>query len=269
MHHYMITVSYDGSSWEGWQTHGRNTSLKPVTIQDNIELSLSRLLGSRVKISGSGRTDAGVHALAQTADFFCSDKLDSRRFAKEINKLLPETIKITSVREVPAEFHSRKSAVSKTYAYFVSLSGKPDVFYSRYLYNPCQPPLSLGEGSFCEPDVKKMYSAAKLLSGTHDFKAFTTDKTPGKSYVRTITDISIQTNSFSSGCRYMKMQFTGNGFLYNMVRILSGTILEVGYGKITEQQVSYALSSGIRSCAGATLPSNALFLCSVEYPPYF
>ena len=267
MYHYIITISYDGSSWSGWQTQGRHVCLKPNTIQDNIELALAGIFGEPVRICGSGRTDAGVHALAQTADFFCKKQIKSKNFLSEINSALPETIRITSVRDVPEKFHSRKSAVSKTYAYFVSLSEKPDVFLAKYLYNPYLPPVSLAENSAEEPDIKKMLDAAKILCGTHDFSAFTTDKTE-KSHVRTIMDISIDTETLSSGCKYLKMQFTGNGFLYNMVRILSGTLLETGYGKLTPKQVSSALKSRTRSNAGATLPSNALFLCSVEYPPY-
>ena len=205
MYHYMITISYDGSSWSGWQTQGRHVCLKPNTIQDNIELALAGIFGEPVRICGSGRTDAGVHALAQTADFFCRKQINTKNFIKEINASLHETIRIISVKEVPKEFHSRKSAVSKTYAYFVSLSEKPDVFLAKYLYNPYLPPVSLAENSAEEPDIKKMLDAAKILCGTHDFSAFTTDKSE-KSHVRTVMDISIDTKTLSSGCKYLKMQ---------------------------------------------------------------
>lgn len=267
MHHYIITVSYDGSSFNGWQRLSENDN----TIQHIIEKTLSGLLLENISLRASGRTDAGVHAICQTADFFCRHCPDDD-LLYAANKELPKTIKITSLTPVSGNFHSRKSALSKTYVYALSLSPVKDVFGRKYVYSPADSPVNTtiapknnSTNTDFNIDIDKIRQAATLLTGTHDFSAFTTDKTPGKSHVRTIFSIDINIHTTKSGKKILLMEFTGSGFLYNMVRILSGTLLYCGLGKITPDSIPELLQSGLRCNAGPTLPGYALFLKKVHY----
>lgn len=250
--HYKICIQYDGLSYKGWQRLPDN----PKTIQETIENALSALTGEAIHISGSGRTDAGVSAKGQVADFFCSKALDVSCLLN-LNSLLPSDISVTDISEVPYEFHARKSATLKTYAYCIALDDniKPDVFAARYLYTPHQGNLNL----------EAMQQAANYIVGTHDFSAFTTDKRKDKSHVRTVTDIQFETITCTNGSDILIIKVTGNGFLYNMVRIICGTLIFAGVGKIAPNHIPEILKSRKRINAGPTLPSNALFLCKVYY----
>lgn len=250
--HYKIYIKYDGLYYKGWQKLPDN----PKTIQETIENAFSAFTGESIHISGSGRTDAGVSAIAQVADFFCEKQLDISSLIP-LNNLLPADIAITSIHKVPTDFHSRKSATSKTYAYCVALNDeeKPDVFAARYVYTPHQGKL----------DLDKMRICANYIIGTHDFSAFTTDKRKDKSHIRTVTDIRFDIIKCVSGKEVLIIKVTGNGFLYNMVRIIAGTLIFAGVGKINPQDIPAIIASKQRVNAGPTLPSNALFLCSVYY----
>lgn len=257
MNNYLITIQYDGLAHKGWQRLADTDN----TIQTIIESALSSITKSQIKISGSGRTDAGVSAYAQCANFICNAQIN-QTFIHDINLLLPDTIRITSICKVPSSFHSRKSCKSKTYMYRISLTSKPDVFIAKYLYNPVNAPLSLSCNYMdnIKIDLDAMKNAADILTGTMDYSAFTSDKSPDKSKIRTITDIDINVDR-----QILSISVTGNGFLYNMVRIICGTLLEAGLHRINCETISQAIKTGNRTLAGCTLPSNGLALIKCVY----
>ncbi len=272
MKHYAIKISYDGSSFNGWQRLKNNNNTIQQTIEDVIG----------VHISGSGRTDAGVHAKCQYADFFYDKIEDLDTFLKNINDKLPLSIRIFSIKEVNNDFHSRKSAISKTYSYYISLDSKSDVFESKYVYNIANAPINYNFNSnnikqtstnncYNIVNLENMNKACRYLCGTHDFSAFTSDKTPNKSHIRTIYNIDISINNvlgndiFNSNKQTLKISITGDGFLYNMVRIICGTLLYCGLSRINADNIPTILQSKTRKNAGPTLPSNALFLEDVVY----
>lgn len=280
MKQYLITIAYDGSRYHGWQ---RLTN-QPETIQEIIENALSSYTSENIRINGSGRTDAGVSALAQTADFYCKCNIETTTFLQEINQSLPSDIRITSIRSIKPvsaqkAFHARKSAAEKHYRYSIALTAKGNPFTFKKVYNMTDVPIKLKEsayhnnsGSSCtdkyrlpvvQLNTHAMRKCAEYLCGTHDFTSFTTDKNMGKSHVRTINkiDITITGSIYPVLC----LEFYGEGFLYNMVRILSGTILSAGLGRLNPEHIPEIINSKKRSSAGPTLPSNGLTLVSVKY----
>lgn len=242
-----VILEYDGTRYGGWQKQGNTEN----TIQGKIEAVLSRWSGGEIEVHGSGRTDAGVHAKGQTANFHVDESVcPSPEAAMEyLNRYLPEDIRVVRADEVPERFHSRLSAVRKTYAYYVETSNKKNVFERKYVYG-------LGE----RPDIRAMEEAAGYLVGEHDFKSFCSNKRMKKSTVRRLDRIRIEENGTKIAFIY-----TGNGFLYNMVRILTGTLLEVGLGKRRPEDMIRILEAGNREAAGATVPPEGLFLMDVEY----
>ena len=261
INHYIITIQYDGAAHNGWQ----RLKSQPNTVQQIVEDTLSELLKEPIKISGSGRTDSGVHAVCQYADFFCNKKFSAKEldeFPYAVNSILPGSIAVTSITHTDKNFHSRKSCTGKTYAYCVSLDLKPDVFIRKYLYCPSDTPLRLSEKTSF--NMEAMKNAADFLCGTHDFSAFTSDKSKEKSFVRTIREIKIYEKAVNQR-KILIMEFTGDGFLYNMVRILSGTLLWAGLGKIKSENIPDIIMKGDRALAGPTLPPNGLFLVKPYY----
>ena len=242
---YKLTIQYDGSRYDGWQRQGNSNN----TIQGKIEGVLSRLTGECVEIHGAGRTDAGVHAEGQVA----SVKLPGNRPAAEVmaylNQYLPEDIAVIGVEEVDERFHARLTAVGKVYRYDIRLGGTPNVFRRKYQYRVAGP-----------LDVAAMEKAAEHLTGTHDYRAFCSNKRYKKSTVRTVTAIDIAVNGAD-----MSITFRGDGFLYNMVRILTGTLLEVGLGERKAEDMPAILESLDRTRAGKTAPAQGLTLVKVEY----
>lgn len=242
---YKLTIQYDGSRYDGWQRQGNTDN----TIQGKIEGVLSRLTGESVEIHGAGRTDAGVHAEGQVA----SVKLAGNRPAAEIrdylNQYLPEDIAVIATKEVDERFHARLTAVGKMYRYDIRLGNTPNVFRRKFQYRVEQP-----------LDVAAMKKAAEYLTGTHDYRAFCSNKRYKKSTVRTVTAIEIAVNGAD-----MSIIFRGDGFLYNMVRILTGTLLEVGLGERKAEDMPTILESLDRTQAGKTAPAQGLTLVNVEY----
>ena len=242
---YKLTIQYDGSRYDGWQRQGNTDN----TIQGKIEAVLSRLTGECVEIHGAGRTDAGVHAEGQVA----SVKLAGDRPAAEImdylNQYLPEDIAVVDVQQADDRFHARLSAMGKVYRYEIRLGATPNVFRRRFQYRVEQP-----------LDVDAMKAAAQLLCGTHDYRAFCSNKRYKKSTVRTVSAIDIAVKGAD-----MSMTFRGDGFLYNMVRILTGTLLEVGLGERKAEDMAEILASLDRAQAGKTAPAQGLALVKVEY----
>lgn len=244
-YNYRLVLQYDGTNYNGWQRQGNTES----TIQALLEEILGTYFQEKIELKGSGRTDKGVHAKAQTANFYTSKKADLEELKNWLNETLPSDIRVTGSDEVPTAFHSRKSAVSKTYEYTIWNSEKKNVFYRRYAYSVTQP-----------LDLEKMEQAARLLCGTHDFIGFSSLKDSGKSTIRTIEKIQLE----KQGERIL-IRFTGNGFLFHMVRILTGTLLEVGRGKKEPEEVKKIFYEKKRTLAGETVPANGLKLISVSY----
>lgn len=244
MKNFKITVQYDGTKYNGWQ---RQTNTKN-TIQERFENVLSRMCGKDVEIFASGRTDAGVHAEEQTANFKCAASISEAEMKDYINRYLPEDIRVTSLQEVDIRFHSRLNAVSKTYEYTIATE-KPDVFIRKYVFWTDK-----------KPDVEKMRRAAVLLTGKHDFKGFSSVGRTKKSTVRTVNFIDIE-----DGDGLIKIRINADGFLYNMVRIISGTLYNIGNGELRESVVEEIFEEKIREKAGITLPASGLRLVKVYY----
>ena len=272
-----MTLEYDGSRYDGWQKQGNTDK----TIQGKLEQILFKMTGEEIEVHGSGRTDAGVHARGQVANFHIDWKKLEVQEKRELEKNagnqagqgyvqrvggdgtgrnmedarqqfageLIQDIAVLSCEVAPERFHSRLSAVRKTYCYQLEMGPKKDVFQRNYYYG-------LGE----RLDVSAMKAAAGLLTGTHDFKSFCGNKKMKKSTVRTIEKIEFE----QSGSR-LHIYFTGNGFLQQMVRILTGTLIEVGQGKCAPDKITRILDAQDRQAAGPTAPAQGLFLVNVGY----
>jgi tRNA pseudouridine38-40 synthase len=240
-----MIIQYDGTSYNGWQKQGNTTN----TIQALLENTLSKLLQEDIEINGSGRTDAGAHAYGQTANFKCNTICNLDLFFNEINNELPQDIRIYSIREVDWDFHSRLSAVSKKYSYHINNSSRASVFRRKYVYNYEK-----------KLDIELMRNASKYFIGNHDFRGLSSEKNLSKSCIRRLFDITIEKNNNEITICYL-----GNGFIYNMVRIITGTLLEIGAGERSVEDINIALETGKREFAGFMVPANGLFLESVTY----
>lgn len=241
---YRLTVSYDGTRYRGWQ----RLPDTPLTIQGKIEGALTEIFGQPIEISGSGRTDAGVHALGQVASFQAPQKpVDS--VLAQLRHLLPEDIGAVSLDYAVDRFHARLSATRKTYAYRIWNSSSPDVFGRRFRVALPQ-----------KLDRPAMEEAMKFLEGTHDFLAFCSNKHFKKSSLRTLYSMELKQNG-DELCFFM----TADGFLYNMARILVGTVLEAGLGKRRPDSIPELFESRRRENAGETAPAKGLCLMEVFY----
>lgn len=249
MANFCLIIEYDGTRYNGWQRQGNTAN----TIQEKLEDILEHLYGEPVDLNGSGRTDAGVHALRQVANFRVPRML-SRYSCQDIlqyfNQYLPQDIRVLSVTVADDRFHARLSAESKLYEYRIDCGEIANVFERRYLYRVGEP-----------LNLAKMQEAAALLTGTHDFKSFCANRHMKKSTVRTIYEISFEQRD---GILYIR--YRGDGFLYHMVRILTGTLIEVGVGDLLPSQIPSILEGLDRSLAGFTAPAQGLFLVDVFYP---
>ena len=244
-----IIVKYDGSGYAGWQRLGSQTAGSKKGIQTVLEDAFSKLLEEKITVIGSGRTDRGVHALGQVANFYCFTKLPIKEMLIGINQLLPDDIAVCHIEEVDLDFHSRYSAKAKTYEYRIFLGEVQSVFLRKYTYHEPKP-----------LNIEHMEKAASYLVGTHDFKAFSTDRRDGRSTIRTIENIYFQLEG-----NILKIGITGNGFLYNMVRIIIGTLIEIGEGNRGPDDMQYILTSKNRQKAGMTVSGHGLFLYQVRY----
>ena len=244
MRNIRLDLCYDGTRYNGWQ---RQTS-HDNTIQGKIETALSRILGAPIEISASGRTDTGVHARGQVANFHTQSGMDCAALLAELRKYLPEDIGIYSCREVSPRFHARLNALEKTYQYRLWNTEEPCVFERRFVAQMEEP-----------LDVEAMQEAAQLFLGTHDFSAFCANKKMKKSTVRTIKAFTVQRCGPE-----IRFTVTGNGFLHNMVRILVGTLIEVGRGERSMESIP-ALFGAKREQAGFLAPGKGLCLMEVRY----
>lgn len=244
MRTYKLTIAYDGSRYQGWQRQP-DTDL---TIQGILEQTIWALKGYPVEVNGSGRTDGGVHAKAQTASIVLPGKIVEEEFRQALNQELPPDIRVADVELMKNGFHARYSAKGKCYEYQIDTREKADVFTRKYAYHFPE-----------ELNIPAMERAAECLIGKHDFAAFT-DRNEDQSTIRTIYDIRIEVKGSK-----MWITYEGNGFMYHMVRILTGTILEVGTGKRSLKEVEALFENKERWQAGFLAPACGLALKEVYY----
>ena len=243
MRNLKLTIQYDGNKYCGWQKQPNSPG-----IQGTIEYAIYEITKEKVNITGSGRTDAGVHALGQVANFKTNSTISSSRIPDALNAKLPKDISIIDCQEVPDDFHSRYSATGKIYRYLIY--NKP---YRSPLYKDTSYHVRY------DLDIDKMRLEAKSLLGTHDFKGFMSSGSSVKDTVRTIYDVDIKEND-----GMISIEVSGNGFLYNMVRIIVGTLVDIGRGRI-KHNMEEIINSKSRSMCGHTAPAHGLFLKKVNY----
>ena len=245
MKNIKLVIEYDGKEFNGWQKQPNK-----LNIQGTIEQAINKITGEEVELNASGRTDSGVHSLGQVANFKTNSNLDIEKWPLALNANLKKSIVIKSAEEVDMEFHSRLSCKKKTYRYVINNSKYGTAIY-RNLETHIPEKLN----------IEKMKQAVKYFEGEHDFKAFKASGTSSKSSVRTIykADVIEKEND------RIYIELTGSGFLYNMVRIISGTLVDVGLGKIEVENIPKIIESKKRENAGKTLPPQGLYLLKVEY----
>lgn len=245
-----LTLSYDGSEFSGWQVQPEAS-----TIQGALASAIGRLTGENVLPQGSGRTDAGVHALAQVATFATSSPIPVENVVKALNDILPPSIRVLEVREVAADFHARKSAKAKTYQYRIFRGPISPPFLARYVWH------------FPYPlDEDAMRKAAREVVGEHDFTSFAAvDPERGRENNEASNARTIFSSAFDRMGEELIYTVRGNGFLHHMVRNLVGTFISVGKGTLQVHDIQRILATRDRSAAGATAPANGLFLLCVEY----
>ena len=247
MRNFKMIVSYDGTRYYGWEHQPGND----MTIQGKLESVLAEMSGKPVTVIGAGRTDAGVHARAMTANVLLDTDLSEEEIQQYLNRYLPDDISVNDVKQCADRFHARYKAIGKTYRYslWYAEGGEKPVFERKYAY-------ILKE----KPDVERMREAAEHLQGEHDYKSFCGNSHMMKSTVRVVDTIRIE----ESG-NWIRIYFHGSGFLQNMVRILTGTLLEVGYGRLSPEDCGAILEAKDRKKAGPTAPAQGLCLMKVDY----
>ena len=244
MRNIRLDICYDGTRYRGWQRLNSSDN----TIQGKLEQTLSRVLDEEIEISASGRTDAGTHAKQQVVSFHCKSEMPCDELLQQLRRYLPEDIGVYSCRNASPRFHARLNAKEKTYCYRVWNSDAPCVFDRRYVYRDPR-----------EVEVDKMQEAAQLFIGQHDFSAFCANNKMKKSTERYISKFSVERIGDE-----IRFTVTGNGFLHHMVRIMVGTLLEIGRGERDAQSIS-ALFGAARADAGELIPACGLCLMEVIY----
>ena len=242
---YRLTVAYDGTAYGGWQ-------LQPnaVSVQQQIEQALEKIVGAPVRVHGSGRTDAGVHARAQVAHATFTTRHPPGTLLRALNAHLPEDIRVAGVTRMPAKFHARFSATGKEYRYQIDTGAVADPFLRRYAWHRPYP-----------LDLTAMRQAAKLIVGRHDFTALSANPMrPIDTTVRTVTRLTIARRG-----PLLTITVAANGFLYKMVRSITGALVKVGEGRLAVAQLRVLLASHRRSAQVETAPAHGLFLWRVRY----
>jgi len=245
MKNIKLIIEYDGTKYNGWQTQKNGNG-----IQDLITNAIHQVTGEEIKLNGSGRTDAGVHAIGQTANFKTECSIPVNKFPEAINKFLPKDIVIKEATTVANDFHARYSVKGKKYMYIINNSKYRNALNYNYEYHFNK-----------ELDYKNMKKAAEYFEGTYDFKGFMASGSSVKDTIRTIEKVQIKKRDDGK----IIFNFTGNGFLYNMVRIIVGTLLDVGVGKIKVEEIPNIIKSKDRTKAGKTVPAQGLYLVEVYY----
>lgn len=244
-YNYKLTIAYDGTDYCGWQVQPNGTS-----IQEVLQQKLAILLKQKTALQGSGRTDAGVHAMGQAANFHSPRKLDERRFLHSLNALLPHDIRILAMKSVAASFHAQHSAKGKTYFYHLHLNPYHSPFTNRYRLHVRN-----------NLDITALKQASRLFVGTHDFTSFANEAHSGSAScdaIRTLHRLDIQEQEGG-----VRLEFEGDGFLYKMVRNITGTLLEIASGK--DLDIAAILAAKDRRTAGMAAPPHGLFLMHVDY----
>lgn len=239
-----LKVAYDGTNYHGWQQQPNG-----ITIESELNRCLSQILGEDIRVTGASRTDSGVHALGNVAVFDTCARMPAGKVAYALNQRLPEDIRIQKSEQVPSHWHPRRCVSRKTYEYKIYRAEFPlpqRRLYSLFTYH--------------ELDVQRMRESVACLEGEHDFKSFCQVNTQVESTVRTIYSITI----WEEG-QELTIRVCGSGFLYNMVRIITGTLLEVGRGRLSAKDIPTILDQKDRSSAGPTAPAHGLTLISIEY----
>ena len=244
MRNIKIIIEYDGKSFNGWQKQPNK-----LNIQGEIEKAIFEVTGEEVELIASGRTDAGVHSLGQTANFKIKNEMPVEKIPLAINSKLKKSIRVKNAEEVDEKFHSRYNCKGKKYRYVINNAPIESAIYR-----------DLELHNLKKLDIEKMGKAIKYFLGKHDFKAFKASGTSSKNSIREIYKAEI----IEDGER-IKIELTGSGFLYNMVRIISGTLVEVGLGKIELERIPEIIESKDRKNAGITLPPQGLYLVEVYY----
>lgn len=239
-----LLLEWDGTTYAGWQFQEN-----ALTIQATVEKALYKICGEEIRLSGCSRTDAGVHAWGHVSHFVTRCPIPVDRLPLALNALLPDSISCRSAAEVDADFHARFQTTGKQYSYYIYNSSMPSALYGRYAYHEARP-----------LDLAAMRAAAKIIEGRHDFVCFMAAGGQVKTTVRTIYELRIEPKG-----KQLRFVVRGDGFLYNMVRIIAGTLLYVGLGKLSVADVEQILDCGRRSLAGKTLPACGLFLDEVYY----
>ncbi len=241
-----LIIEYDGTDFCGYQSQGTR---QLRTVQDELEKALRLLTGAEIRVNGASRTDAGVHALGQVVNFAINTTIPTHRFPLALNGILPGDLVVREAVEVPPDFHARFDARSKTYIYRILNVRIPSAFWHRYAYFVARP-----------LDVAAMRSGAEILVGRHDFHAFCAAGSPAKTFTRTLFKCKITERR-----PLVEIEVSGDGFLYNMVRIIAGTLVEIGLSKRDPAAINEALQTGERIKAGITAPPHGLCLVKVEY----
>ena len=240
----LLAVAYDGTNYHGWQAQEGE-----VTIEGELNNALGRLTGVPTQVIGASRTDAGVHGLCNLAVFDTCMNIEPSNIARALNSMLPEDIVVRRSLEVASDFHPRKRKTLKTYRYTIDNEQFPDPLMIRYAWHVSY-----------ELDIDLMSQGAERLLGEHDFSSFCATASTAQTHVRTVNDIKVQRD----GCR-IHIDVTGGGFLYNMVRIIAGTLVEVGRGKLTPDNVTDILLLKDRAKAGPTAPPQGLTLMNIDW----
>lgn len=249
---YYLILAYDGTAFNGWQAQ-RKKELR--TVQETLEGAAERIFGAETKMTASGRTDAGVHALGQVCSFRAETAIPPDRLADCFNAQLPADVRALQSGRAAEGFDACRSAKEKTYVYSLYFSRRENPLKERYCARV--------SGTY---DFPKMFAAAKMLEGEHDFAAFCAADSSAKTTVRTLYAVRLEREAALTG-EELRVYVTGSGFLYNMVRTIVGTVLDVGAGRKALSDVERALSAGDRSAVGRTMPAKGLCLWRVEYPP--
>lgn len=247
-----VTLQYDGTDFNGWQIQKGQPGSR--TVQSELKRAVEKIVGEPISLVGAGRTDAGVHARGQTANFFTSKPIPEDKWTVALNSVLPEDIRITDAGEVPQEFHAQYSAIGKTYCYYIRTSPCEDVF-TRHFSLHCPRPL----------EVSRMEYAAARLVGTRNFQAFCSSGSKVENFERRIFEAGFMLQNGMCQEDLLVFQISANGFLYKMVRAIVGTLLEIGRGKHDPQWIDAIIESRNRDLAGPTAPPHGLVLEKVWY----
>lgn len=245
MRNIKLTLEFDGARYKGWQKQNE----KVRTIQGTLEKIISSIIGEDIMLVGCGRTDAGVHALNYAANFHTNSNISIDELKNKIDKKLPEDINLKTIKNASERFHTRYNILSKTYLYKINNTGIKDIFNRRYVHDIKE-----------QLNLENMKECSEVFIGTHDFQSFTTLKSKTKSTVRTVNYINIEEKN-----SIIEIEINGNGFLWNMVRIIFGTLVDAGRGDITKEDVERILKSKSRLEASQMLPAYALYLKDTEY----